>query len=62
MEAQNASIMINTIMIIRRNISMKDEEGNWTSLAKKLVWNKAPSRDTIHPEYGNMYDRMLYFI
>lgn len=39
-------------MIIRRNISMKDKDGNWTPRAKQLVWRKAPYVDINHTEYG----------
>lgn len=31
---------------------MKDQDGNWTPLAKRLVWEKAPFVDNQHPEYG----------
>ena len=31
---------------------MKDQDGNWTPLAKRLVWEKAPYVDVNHPEYG----------
>ncbi len=31
---------------------MKDQDNNWTSRAKRLVWDKAPFIDVRHPEYG----------
>ena len=40
-------------MKIQRNMTMKDQDGNWTPLAKRLVWEKAPYVDANHPECGN---------
>ncbi len=39
-------------MIVKRNIPMKDKDGNWTHQAKKVVWGKAPFVDNHHPAYG----------
>lgn len=39
-------------MIIKRKITMKDKDGNWTPQAKEQVWGKAPLVDPLHPEYG----------
>ena len=39
-------------MKIQRNMPMKDQDGNWTPLAKRLIWEKAPYADNNHPEYG----------
>lgn len=39
-------------METQRNMPMKDQNGNWTPIAKRLVWGKAPYVDNNHREYG----------
>lgn len=39
-------------MIIKRNTSMKDEDGKWTPYAKQRVWGKATLIDANNPESG----------